>query len=692
MDKIIRELHSRLSRGPLEPFYFYFYNFLALLKGPEVPFLGWGRKRTGQWAVRLARWRGRKFILLEDGFIRSFGLGSQGAAPLSIVADDRGIYYDATEPSRLEHLLNQGDFVSDRELMDRACEAITTIRQNHISKYNPAAAENKYDFMGQARRDKKSVLVIAQTQGDLSLKYGMGDLFSTDEVLKAARKENPDATLYIKIHPDVLSGRKKSDISPRQIPGDFIIIDEDIEPYALLQHIDIVYTKTSQMGFEALLAGRQCVCFGVPFYAGWGVTDDRVPCKRRKAKRSVEEIFAAAYLLYSDYFDLQTGKPSDIFGTLSTIIQERERRSSRDPEAYFFGFSLWKHSFIRSFMPEIKTIHFINPLFRQDPLEVAKKKGLGERSQIYLWGKRRFDTLEVYAKTHGIALFRMEDGFVRSVGLGSDLTRPYSLVVDGRGIYFDPAEESDLEHLLNFHTFTQEELDRAKRLRRFLVENQFSKYNHSKNSVVSGLPKKKKILLVPGQVEDDASICYGAKGMNNLQLLQKVRAAAPEAYLIYKPHPDVLAKNRVGSIEKHKALRYCDRIVGDISLESLLSVCDEVHTMTSLAGFEAILRNLKVYTYGLPFYAGWGVTIDALTCERRKRVLSVDALVFAALVLYPRYVDPVSKERCEVEVMLEGLLKEKRSHRESATSLWIRWRSLFIRKSQTILRILHQSL
>jgi len=86
------------------------------------------------------------------------------------------------------------------------------------------------------------------------------------------------------------------------------------------------------------------------------------------------------------------------------------------------------------------------------------------------------------------------------------------------------------------------------------------------------------------------------------------------------------------------------------------------------------------------------VTIDALTCERRKRVLSVDELLFATLVLYPRYVSPVSKERCEVEVMLEGLLKEKKSYRESATSLWIQWRSLFIRKTQTILRILHQSL
>jgi len=64
-----------------------------------------------------------------------------------------------------------------------------------------------------------------------------------------------------------------------------IIIEENVNPISLLKHFTKVYTKTSGMGFEALLCGCECVCFGMPFYAGWGVTTDKSECKRGKAKR-----------------------------------------------------------------------------------------------------------------------------------------------------------------------------------------------------------------------------------------------------------------------------------------------------------------------------------------------------------------------------------------------------------------------
>ncbi len=75
------------------------------------------------------------------------------------------------------------------------------------------------------------------------------------------------------------------------------------------------------MGFEALLLGKECVCFGMPFYAGWGVTHDKLTCKRRIAKRSVEEVFAAAYILYARYVDPYEKKKIDIIGAIEKIIQ-----------------------------------------------------------------------------------------------------------------------------------------------------------------------------------------------------------------------------------------------------------------------------------------------------------------------------------------------------------------------------------
>jgi capsular polysaccharide export protein len=252
----------------------------------------------------------------------------------------------------------------------------------------------------------------------------------------------------------------------------------------------------------------------------------------------------------------------------------------------------------------------------------------------------------------------VEDGFLRSVGLGSDLTQPYSLVFDRLGIYFDPTRPSTLESLLESENFDPDLLARARALRERIVAQKLSKYN-AFTKPLTDLPKGRRLILVPGQVEDDASIRFGGGGMGNLELLRRTRHNAPEAYILFKPHPDVLAGNRVGRVEAEVALRYCDRIVTEVSLDAVLSVVDEVHTITSLVGFEALLRGKRVWTYGMPFYAGWGLTRDRRGCERRTRRLTLDQLVAGTLILYPHYLDPETLESCEVEQMLEGLRRQK---------------------------------
>ena len=53
-----------------------------------------------------------------------------------------------------------------------------------------------------------------------------------------------------------------------------------------------------------------------------------------------------------------------------------------------------------------------------------------------------------------MTLARMEDGFIRSVGLGSDFNWPYFLAVDRKGIYYDPSRPSELEDILQRHAGT----------------------------------------------------------------------------------------------------------------------------------------------------------------------------------------------------------------------------------------------
>ena len=81
-------------------------------------------------------------------------------------------------------------------------------------------------------------------------------------MIKKAVEENPDCKIYLKIHPDVLTGKKSSDIDMKNIDKNISIISEDINPISLLKQFSKVYTKTSGMGFEALLVGCECVCFG----------------------------------------------------------------------------------------------------------------------------------------------------------------------------------------------------------------------------------------------------------------------------------------------------------------------------------------------------------------------------------------------------------------------------------------------
>jgi capsular polysaccharide export protein len=105
---------------------------------------------------------------------------------------------------------------------------------------------------------------------------------------------------------------------------------------------------------------------------------------------------------------------------------------------------------------------------------------------------------------------------------------------------------------------------------------------------------------------------------------------------------------------------------------------DAVHVLTSLAGFEALLRGREVYTWGLPFYAGWGLTHDRLSCARRNRNLTLDELVHASLIAYPRYVSRRSGLFMDAEEAIEELAEWRRGPEARLRS----WQRIFRRWGQ----------
>ena len=361
-----------------------------------------------------------------------------------------------------------------------------------------------------------------------------------------------------------------------------------------------------------------------------------------------------------------------------------------DTQVYLFGFSRWKHGYVKSFLQEFmpQNLFFINPFFSSE-LELAKKRGLDEKSQIIIWGKKEFADIENFAKLHTMNITRVEDGFIRSVGLGSDLTQPLSLVVDKTGIYFDPTTPSDLEVLLATYDFKNDVklMAQADSLLKKIKETKISKYNVDIHKELM-FATNKRVILVPGQVEDDASIRLGANGMKNVELLKQVRDNEVDAYIVFKPHPDVVSGNRIGTIPDDVALMYCDEVVSEISMASVLDAVDEVHTMTSLTGFEALIYGKKVTTYGIPFYAGWGVTQDKRELTRRSRKLELLELVAATFLLYPRYVHPFTQQLCDAEEILEFLEWQKRElERSLLLRIKFRVRNYLSRWGQKILSL-----
>ncbi len=604
---------------------------------------GWGRKPNTAKVIKFASQHKLPYLILEDGFLHSCGQGVLGDASCSMIIDHTGIYYDAKEPSDLEILLAADPELSfDTQLIERATAFINQITNHSISKYNNTSLSLNDDLLPEG----ENVLVIDQTAGDMSLAHGYINENSFDKMLQAALDEHPDANIIIKTHPDVIAGKKKGCLSLETTNPRITIIADNINPLVLIKQVKHVYVATSQMGFEALMLGKPVTCFGIPFYAGWGLTDDRADpsldvWKRRKNKLTLEQIFAAAYIRYTRYVHPDTLERCEIEEVLDYFALQQQMRQPTSGTLFCFGFTLWKLNYIRSFLqsPDNK-IHFVSSY------QQAIKKGFNQSCKIILWASKDKSEAIKLSEQFDVPIHYMEDGFIRSVGIGTDLTAPASLVLDSRGVYFDPSSPSDLEYLLQTHHFNNKLLKRAKKLRSLLLENEVSKYNLGKELPLNLIKSKpgQTLILIPGQVEDDASIQTGCIDIcTNSKLIITVRENNPDAYILFKPHPDVISGNRKGAVDGEIISQHCDLMLDDVSVTDCLGIADEVHTMTSLVGFEGLLREIKVVCYGLPFYSNWGLTQDRHYLKRRnpeqKNSVSLDELVAATLILYPRYIN-----------------------------------------------------
>ena len=672
--------------------------------------LAWGRKPSAAKAEKVAKGLGMPVVRVEDGFLRSVGLGNSDP-PLSIVVDDLGIYYDAGNPSRLEGLVATA-LTDGRQL--RAQALMARWRAARVSKYNHArewlpplqapiqdrdvASTPPCSGSGASAahfvRARRYVLAVDQTVGDASIRYGFADASSFHAMLAAALAENPDCQVLLKVHPEVAAGTKLGhfDLVASARNPRVCVLAQDVHPVMLVENAEAVYVVTSQMGFEGLLWGKRVRSFGMPFYAGWGLTVDDIEAPSRRQPVPLESLVHATLVDYARYIDPETGQRCEVERLLDWMGLQRRMRERFPPEIGAIGFSGWKKPIVRDFFQGSR-VRF-----------AGTADALPDQAVVAIWGRKALVPAPPLV-TEKTGIVRIEDGFLRSVGLGADLVRPLSWVMDGRGIYYDATRPSDLEVLLQTGSFEADLLARAQLLRKRLVSTGLTKYNvggggwcrpaqtrrhaplpqasaysaAARGGSSAGSPLTR-VILVPGQVESDASLAYGAPGIRrNRDLLRAVRLASPDAYVIYKPHPDVAAGLRRQGEEEEDAALWCDEVVVDVAMSDLLNEVDEVHSLTSLTGFEALLRGKKVVCYGQPFYAGWGLTVDLMPPLRRTRTLTLDQLVAGVLIMYPTYLSRQTGRFTTPERAVDELLAW-RQERSIFLNIWRRMIGRLFRK------------
>ncbi len=613
------------------------------LPGPQDGAVVWGHSPTAWRGEAIAARRHTPLIRLEDAFLRSIHPGRTGGPPLGILLDPEGVHYDGSTPSRLEKILLTTDFHKSN-ISRRAIAGIVRFKHINLSKYNnhdPILLPPAPGF----------VLIIDQTRGDASVRQSGATWLTFQTMLATAVAENPGARIVIKSHPETIAGLRAGHFGSADATAGITLLKTPVSPWALLAGATAVYTVSSLLGFEAILAGHRPRVFGQPFYAGWGLTADERPNPRRTRTLTRDQLFAGAMIIAPLWYDPCRDRLCSFEEAVDQLeAQVRDFRQDRYGHVAL-GMRLWKRKRLQQVFGGQKAIIF------DDEPDAANALATARNRTLLIWASK-----EPAGFTPTAPTLRVEDGFLRSRGLGASLTPPLSLVTDDLGIYYDPSRPSRLEQLI-MTPLSPADRDRADRLADRVRALGISKYNLP-GTPVPNLPPGHRI-LVPGQVEDDASILKGGGTVRtNLALLQATRDAHPDAVILYKPHPDVEAGLRPGALT-HDALRdLADLILHHTDPAAILNQINEVWTMTSLLGFEALMRGIPVTCLGTPFYAGWGQTTDLAPIPARRQHgpdgaplprPDLTQLIHAALIAYPRYWDPVSRLPCPPEVIVDRL-------------------------------------
>lgn len=369
------------------------------------PSLAVWRKARNLQVVDYASSRGVELLRLTDGFLSWSEKDNGSRRPMSILVDRTGFYFDGTTTSDLERRLLEHDFEADAKLVEKA-----------------AMLRKLYVLLQLSRH---SQLVLASAAGKLGLQTRrrvlvIGHKRNTRDLLDLARQENPGSEiLYVPDAEDARQLGKDPDRLRRLRRTCKVLLDLPVRP-DLLSAVDHVYTVSSDHGFDALIYGCKLTVTGAPFYAGWGLTDDRAAFPRRGRKLTLDQLFCGAFLLYPRYIaDLE----DPVTGCLAAMLHIAADR---------------KQALIRKLTPE----------------SVVRKLQPGHYSPHWPLLLRR-DAVALLASSHSQELFRrMPDSW--TLAGGAMFQRSVAYLILGRLKEFVPLDTAlrGIQHHLTPSAFT----------------------------------------------------------------------------------------------------------------------------------------------------------------------------------------------------------------------------------------------
>ncbi len=559
------------------------------------------------------------------------------SSPYSLYhAYEGDVYFDFSKESNIESLLRSNWTPSETE-WNLANLSLQMINKYGITKYNeyPHLPEN---FVKSS--NIHNILLVDQPIDDESVISGSANEQTFNDMLMYAFDNFPYSTIYVKLHPDTIDKKKagylKKLLERHQLSDhpSIRVIDEHCNITSFFNFTQEIFVVTSQVGFEALLRGKSVTCFGMPFYAGWGLTNDMQVLTDAKPKRTLMDLFVALVIRHTIYLNPFTKTKGTILDLLEYI--SLQQRHSNNKSIVFYNSQIAESTSIQNLL-QIKDTKIVN-------IKTPKKFKKHYENLILSENLKEYQTIVAHKCKN--SAFIMPGFLFPSVSTHKE---PTSLIVDYNGPYFDPKCYSDLEFLIANETFTEYE----KQLSDKFISALKIRYDIlSKDEPIGQLLKIKKeasnktIIFVPGQIRIINP--YKTENQNDYNFLTEIIESNSNKIIIYKPislsensNSQEVSKDGLTALsilaEKHKNKLFVET---SASISNCINYSEEVHTITHECGVEALIKGKKLITYGQAFYAGLGLTEDKEAIIRPKKPLSLNELVLATYMLYPRYQIP----------------------------------------------------